>query len=104
MSGLLADLPRTYTTPEIRVYASEQVKFKIVEAVSRELAKTRPLVAIDGVRASFPHGWALVRASNTQAVLVMRFEADSEAHLEDIRREVKQLVEKAIKDLGSDRT
>ena len=104
MSGLLADLPRTYTTPEIRVYASEQVKFKIVEAVRRELAKTHPLVAIDGVRASFPHGWALVRASNTQAVLVMRFEADSEAHLEDIRREVKQLVEKAIKDLGSDRT
>ncbi|OGD12580.1 MAG: phosphomannomutase [Candidatus Aminicenantes bacterium RBG_13_62_12] len=104
MSGLLADLPRTYTTPEIRIYASEQVKFKIVEAVRRELAKTHPLVAIDGVRASFPHGWALVRASNTQAVLVMRFEADSEAHLEDIRREVKQLVEKAIKDLGSDRT
>ncbi|MCJ7612821.1 MAG: phosphomannomutase/phosphoglucomutase [Candidatus Aminicenantes bacterium] len=101
LSGLLADLPKTYTTPEIRVYASEQVKFKIVEAVHKKLAKKYPLVAIDGVRATFPHGWALVRASNTQAVLVMRFEADTEAHLEDIRQEVKKVVETAIKDLES---
>jgi phosphomannomutase/phosphoglucomutase len=101
MSALLADLPKTYTTPEIRVYASEQVKFKIVEAVNKELAKKYPLVTIDGVRATFPHGWALVRASNTQAVLVMRFEADTEAHLEDIRQEVKKVVETAIKDLES---
>jgi len=99
MSELLADLPKTYSTPEIRVYASEEVKFKIVEAVKNELAKKYPVIDIDGVRAAFPHGWALVRASNTQAVLVMRFEADSEKNLEDIRQEVKKIVELAIKSL-----
>jgi len=99
MSELLADLPKTYSTPEIRVYASEEVKFKIVEAVKNELARKYPIIDIDGVRATFPHGWALVRASNTQAVLVMRFEADSEKNLEDIRQEVKKVVELAIKSL-----
>ena len=99
MSEMLADLPKTYTTPEIRVYASEEVKFKIVEAVKVELAKKYPVIDIDGVRANFPHGWALVRASNTQAVLVMRYEADSEKNLEDIRQEVKKVLEQAIKSL-----
>jgi phosphomannomutase/phosphoglucomutase len=99
MSELLADLPKTYSTPEIRVYASEEVKFKIVEAVKNELAKKYPVIDIDGVRATFSHGWALVRASNTQAVLVMRYEADSEKNLEDIRQEVKKIVELAIKSL-----
>ncbi len=100
MSELLADLPRMYSTPEIRVYASEQVKFKIVDAVRDELRKSYPIVDIDGVRATFPHGWALVRASNTQAVLVMRYEADSETHLAEIQAVIKKVVETAIKQLG----
>jgi phosphomannomutase/phosphoglucomutase len=100
MSELLSDLPRMYSTPEIRVYASEQVKFKIVAAVRDALAKKYPVVDIDGVRASFPHGWALVRASNTQAALVLRYEADSQAHLDEIRKDVKTVLEDAIQRLA----
>jgi len=99
LSEMLAALPKTFSTPEIRIYASEEVKFKIVEEVRRELEKTHPVIDIDGVRALFPKGWGLVRASNTQAVLVLRFEAETERDLEDIRHEIKMSVEKAIKKL-----
>ena len=102
LSEMLADLPVTYSTPEIRVYASEEVKFKIVEEVRRALAARYPVVDIDGVRANFPQGWGLVRASNTQAVLVMRFEADTAEALEAIKKEVKKEVEKAIRKLEAD--
>jgi len=102
LSEMLADLPVTYSTPEIRVYASEEVKFKIVEEVRRALAARYPVVDIDGVRANFPQGWGLVRASNTQAVLVMRFEADTAEALETIKKEVKKEVEKAIRKLEAD--
>jgi phosphomannomutase/phosphoglucomutase len=99
LSDMLADLPLTFSTPEIRIYASEEVKFKIVDRVRQALAARYPVVDIDGVRASFPKGWALVRASNTQAVLVMRFEADTAEDLEAIKKEVKSEVEEAIKKL-----
>ena len=99
LSAMLADLPRTYHTPEIRVYASEAVKFKIVDAVKEELAKKYPIVDIDGVRATFPDGWGLVRASNTQEVLVLRFEANTEQSLQAIRKEIEKTVEDVIKRL-----
>lgn len=101
LSKMLADLPRTYYTPEIRIYASDQVKFKIVDLVKKELAQKYPIVDIDGVRAQFPRGWALVRASNTQEVLVLRFEADTEQDLAAIRKEVEKIVEEAIKKLSN---
>jgi len=101
LSEMLNDLPTTYHTPEIRVYASDAVKFKIVEEVKRELAKKYPIVDIDGVRAQFPKGWGLVRASNTQEVLVLRFEAETEQDLADIRKEVEKTVERAIQSLES---
>lgn len=100
LSEHLAGLPVTYSTPEIRIYASEEVKFRIVDEVRRTLAARYPVVDIDGVRAELPGGWALVRASNTQAVLVMRFEADTPERLEAIQREVKAEVEAAIKRLN----
>ncbi len=100
LSALLADLPRMVSTPEIRIYASEEVKFRIVDEVRAELAAKVPVIDIDGVRATFPKGWALVRASNTQAVLVLRFEAESQADLEDIRAEVNGALERAIQKLG----
>lgn len=99
LSEKLADLPRTFHTPEIRVYASDAVKFKIVELVKQELAEKYPIVDIDGVRAQFPNGWGLVRASNTQEVLVLRFEADTEQDLQSIRKEVEKTVERAIQRL-----
>lgn len=101
LSEMLADLPSTYHTPEIRVYASDAVKFKIVEEVKKELAKKYPIVDIDGVRAQFPKGWGLVRASNTQEALVLRFEAETEQDLADIRKEVEKTVERAIQGLES---
>lgn len=99
ISAVFADLPKTYKTPEIRIYASDAVKFKIVEAVKKDLAEKYPIVDIDGVRAQFPKGWGLVRASNTQEALVLRFEADTEKDLQAIRKEIEDAVERAIQRL-----
>ncbi len=99
LSQMLADLPKTFITPEIRIYASDAVKFKIVDRVRRELAVHHPTVNIDGVRATFPRGWALVRASNTQDALVLRFEAETAADLEDIKSTVEGVIENVIKGL-----
>jgi phosphomannomutase/phosphoglucomutase len=96
LSELLADLPKTYVTPEIRVYASDEVKFKIVDRVKDLLSAKYPVIDIDGVRAIYPTGWALVRASNTQGALVLRFEADTEEDLASIRKEVEQTLESVI--------
>ena len=101
LSEMLADLPRTYYTPEIRVYASDEVKFKIVDEVKKELAKKYPIIDIDGIRVSYPKGWALVRASNTQAALVLRYEADTPEDLEAIKKEVSKALELAIQGLGN---
>jgi phosphomannomutase/phosphoglucomutase len=101
LSEMLADLPRTYYTPEIRVYASDEVKFKIVDEVKKELAKKYPINDIDGIRVSYPMGWALVRASNTQAALVLRYEADTPEDLEAIKKEVSKALELAIQGLGN---
>jgi len=101
LSELLADLPKTYYTPEIRIYASDEVKFKIVDEVKNELAKRYPVIDIDGVRVNYPKGWALVRASNTQAALVLRYEADSQEDLQSIQKEVGKSLEAAIRKLGN---
>ena len=99
LSGLLADLPRTFATPEIRIYASDEVKFKIVAEVREALAARHKIIDIDGVRVIFPDGWGLVRASNTQAVVVLRFEADTEEALAAIQAEVRGILERTIKKL-----
>ncbi|MFZ2053396.1 MAG: phosphomannomutase/phosphoglucomutase [Candidatus Aminicenantales bacterium] len=101
LSEMLADLPQAFSTPEIRVYASDEVKFRIVEEVKKELAKKYPVIDIDGVRVNYPKGWALVRASNTQAALVLRYEADTPEDLEAIKKEVGETLERAIKGLGN---
>jgi phosphomannomutase/phosphoglucomutase len=101
LSAVLAGLPKTYSTPEIRIYASDEVKFRIVDEVRRELAARYPIIDIDGVRAIFPKGWGLVRASNTQAVIVLRFEADTEEALAAIQKEVRGVLQKVINNLGA---
>ncbi|MGD0781331.1 MAG: phosphomannomutase/phosphoglucomutase [Candidatus Aminicenantales bacterium] len=100
VSQMLAGLPEMASTPEIRVFASEEVKFRIVDAVKAELSAKYPVIDIDGVRAAFPKGWALVRASNTQPVLVLRFEAETKADLDAIQAEVRGAVTRAITKLG----
>jgi phosphomannomutase / phosphoglucomutase len=99
LSAMLADLPKTFSTPEIRIYASDEVKFKIVDEVRRKLGQKYPVNDIDGIRVSYPRGWALVRASNTQAALVLRYEAETSEDLEAIRREVGGELERVIKGL-----
>jgi len=101
LSAMMAGLPKTFATPEIRIYASDEVKFKIVEEVRKALAARYPVIDIDGVRAIFPRGWGLVRASNTQAVIVLRFEADTEADLAAIQKEVRGLLQQVINKLGA---
>ena len=101
LSEMLSDLPKTFTTPEIRVYASDEVKFRIVDEVRKVLAKTHPVIDIDGVRALFPKGWGLVRPSNTQALLVLRFEGETEADLEVIQKEVRGVLADVIKRLDA---
>ena len=101
LSQMLSKLPQTFHTPEIRIYASDEVKFKIVEEVKKELARSYPIIDIDGVRAIFPKGWGLVRASNTQEVLVLRYEGETKEDLEAIKKEVNQIVEKVIKRLDN---
>jgi len=96
LSDLLAELPKTCATPEIREECSEEHKFQVVDRVRRELAAKYPVVDMDGVRVEFPEGWGLVRASNTQPVLVLRFEASSPTLLEEYGRIVREALTKAM--------
>ena len=93
LARLLADLPRTFATPEIRVETSEAEKFDLVERAALHFASRYPVNTIDGVRITFPHGWGLLRASNTQAVLVMRFEATDPVLRDQYRAEVEGWLE-----------
>jgi phosphomannomutase/phosphoglucomutase len=81
---LLADVPRMFSTPELRFDCPDEIKFGLVEKVKGAF-KDYPVVDIDGVRVTFPDGWGLIRASNTQPALVLRFEATSEEALARIR-------------------
>ena len=90
LAPLLADLPKTWTTPEIRVDCDEARKFGLVAEAAAHFATRYPVNTIDGVRMTFPAGWGLVRASNTQPILVLRFEAKSEAALAAYQGEVME--------------
>jgi phosphomannomutase/phosphoglucomutase len=95
LSAQLADVPKTVSTPEIRVDCPDEVKFDVVARVAEHLRKLYPTIDVDGVRVLFPDGWGLVRASNTQPVLVLRFEAGTPELLEQYRAEVEKAVEQA---------
>jgi phosphomannomutase/phosphoglucomutase len=96
LSELLSDIPETFSTPELRVPCPDDKKFDAVAEVAEHFAKTNEVITIDGARILFEHGWGLVRASNTQAILVLRFEADSQENLDAIRNIVEQKVNKLI--------
>ncbi len=100
LSQLLTDLPKTVITPEIRVECSDEIKFKVVDKVKNELRKDYPIIDVDGVRVNVEGGWGLVRASNTQPVLVLRFEASTEKRLQEIKKFVEDRVKLAMKGLG----
>ncbi|MGA2113343.1 MAG: phosphomannomutase/phosphoglucomutase [Bryobacteraceae bacterium] len=100
LSTLLDDLPKTVTTPEIRFDCPDEIKFDVVARVAAELRARHKTVDVDGVRVIFAHGWGLVRASNTQPVLVMRFEATSPELLAEYRGEVEDVVAHARAAVG----
>ncbi len=99
---LLEGVPATFTTPEIRVPCPDPVKFDVVER-ARQLFLSRDLdvIDLDGARVVFEDGWGLVRASNTQPVLVLRFEAKTPERLKEIRNLIEETIEKAKKQIVS---
>jgi phosphomannomutase/phosphoglucomutase len=95
LSHQLADLPATVVTPEIRFDCPDELKFAVVAEAVAVLRARHKTADVDGVRVLFPHGWGLVRASNTQPILVMRFEATTQELLEEYRQEIEAVVEAA---------
>lgn len=95
LAELLSDLPKTFVTPELRVSCPDELKFTVVKRVLEHYRGTHEVSEVDGARINFGDGWGLVRASNTQAVLVLRFEANSEARRDALRREVEDVVHRA---------
>ncbi|MGH9558260.1 MAG: phosphomannomutase, partial [Bryobacteraceae bacterium] len=95
LSAQLAGLPKTVSTPEIRIDCPDEIKFQVVARVAARFKSTHKAIDVDGVRVLFEHGWGLLRASNTQPVLVMRFEADTQARLDEYRREVESALDAA---------
>jgi phosphomannomutase/phosphoglucomutase len=93
---LLADVPRTASTPEIRVPCAEAVKRRVVATVAAHFRARYPVLEVDGARIDFgDDAWGLCRASNTGPVLVLRFEAKSPERCDEIRREVEAVVARA---------
>ena len=86
---LLADVPRFVSTPEIRVDCADDKKFAIVDEAKKYFAARYDVLTVDGVRVLYGDGWGLIRASNTQPVLVMRFEARTQDQLEKIQTEMQ---------------
>lgn len=89
---MLAGIPHTFTTPEIRIECPDDVKFDVIKKATEKLKDKHKVIDIDGARVEFPDGWGLVRASNTQPVLVTRFEATSQARLDEIRALVESTI------------
>jgi phosphomannomutase / phosphoglucomutase len=97
VSEMLKDVPQYYSTPEIRAeISSDEEKFKIAEKAKEYFSGKYEVIDVDGVRIQFGDGWGLVRASNTQPVLVLRFEARTEERL----KEIKSLVVGKLKEFG----
>lgn len=97
---LLRDVPRVFNTPEIRVDCPEERKFKVVEKLKAYFREKYEVIDVDGVRVLFGDGWGLVRASNTQAMLVLRFEANTPERLQEIRKMVESKLSDELKRIG----
>lgn len=96
LSELLDDVPKTFSTPEIRINCPDEIKFQVVEKIKSYFKDHFKVIDIDGVRVIFSDGWGLLRASNTQPVLVLRFEANSKEGLEKIR----EIFKTKLKEIG----
>jgi phosphomannomutase/phosphoglucomutase len=101
LSYQLEGVPKLVSTPELRIDCPDDRKFEVVQKVADHIRQHRPVVDVDGVRVPFDKGWGLVRASNTQPVLVMRFEAADQDSLDRYRSELEKAVEQAKEELGA---
>ncbi|MBU8895555.1 phosphomannomutase [Corallococcus sp. H22C18031201] len=102
LSELLADVPKTYASPELRFDTKEEKKFAMVKRATEILrAAGHSIIDVDGVRVTFPDGWGLIRASNTQPILVLRFEASTEARLKEIQALIDNTVAQAQREVGA---
>lgn len=99
LSALVADLPAYHSSPELRVKCPDEAKAQVVERVKAQFADEYHVDMLDGARIHFDEGWALVRQSNTQPVISMRFEARSREGLSMIQSRVQTLVEAELKRL-----
>jgi phosphomannomutase/phosphoglucomutase len=97
VSELLEGIPETYVTPEIRVDCPDNIKFQIVQRATEDFRQGYHVIDVDGMRVQFPDGWGLLRASNTQPALVLRFEATSQSRLEEIRGIIETRVHELMK-------
>ena len=91
-SELAAEIPSYPSTPELRLDCPDEQKFGIVEDIVRHYKSTNEVIDIDGARVLFDGGWALVRASNTQPVVVARIEADDRERLSEIGADVRAVL------------
>jgi phosphomannomutase / phosphoglucomutase len=102
LSQLLADVPKTHVSPELRVDIPEEKKFEVVRRATDLLRKQgHSIVDVDGVRVTFPDGWGLIRASNTQPILVLRYEARSKERLQEIQKLIEGTVDAAKAQAGA---
>ena len=89
LSEMVSDFPVYVSTPELRIDVTEETKFAIVEAAQEHFRETRDVIEVDGARIRFEGGWGLLRASNTQPIIVARYEAETEKQVSAIRSEIE---------------
>jgi phosphomannomutase/phosphoglucomutase len=97
LSEIMSTIPSYPSTPEIRVPCPEERKFEVVREITEHFRKTHPVIDVDGVRVDFGDGWGLVRASNTTPLLILRFEADTQERLAEIRNLVEAKLAEVMK-------
>jgi phosphomannomutase/phosphoglucomutase len=94
VAEIFDEIPSLPATPEIILDAPDNVKFQIIDEIKDELAKHYEVIDIDGVRAKFEHGWGIVRASNTQPAITLRFEAYERSQVAEYIQRFKTLLDK----------
>lgn len=103
LEQLVDELPQLYNTPDIRIAVPDEQKFSVVQKMADALRQTSgaEVIELDGVRVTWPDAWALVRASNTQPAISLRFEADSELRLRAVQSDVQALLRRQLGELGA---